>query len=75
VAKKLDRTYLGFELSAEYAQHNNERLEEVQVGQPLQGAANPLTSAPSTDRGRKLREPPAAESPATEPGQTQLELL
>ncbi|MEO1999303.1 MAG: site-specific DNA-methyltransferase [Planctomycetaceae bacterium] len=74
-AKKLDRTYLGFELSAEYAQHNNERLKEVQVGQPLQGAANPLTSAPSTDRGRKLRETPAAESPSTEPGQTQLELL
>jgi len=75
VAKKLDRTYLGYELSVEYAQHNNQRLEAVQVGQPLQGAANPLTSAPSTDRGRRLRKPAAEESPSSKPGQTQLELL
>ncbi|WP_422927914.1 DNA-methyltransferase [Singulisphaera sp. PoT] len=48
VAKKLDRRYLGFELSAEYAAQIQSRLDAVRVGQPLEGAAEPLVSAKAT---------------------------
>jgi len=48
VAKKLDRRYISFELSAEYAAAGRERLDRVAVGDPLDGASDPLRSAPST---------------------------
>lgn len=48
VAKKLGRRWLGFELSAHYAAQATARLEVVEVGQPLQGAEDPLVSAPAT---------------------------
>jgi site-specific DNA-methyltransferase (adenine-specific) len=54
VAKKLGRKYLGFDLSEEYAARGIARLEAIRVGDPLDGAAEPLVSAPAT--------PPAEEN-------------
>ncbi len=48
VAKKLGRHWIGFELSQDYAQQSRERIERVWEGQPLDGAPEPLVSAPST---------------------------
>ncbi|MEW4563677.1 site-specific DNA-methyltransferase [Bremerella sp. JC770] len=56
-AKKLGRTPLGFELSKDYAKQVRERLASVNEGDPLVGAENPLTSAPSTAKGRRLKQP------------------
>jgi site-specific DNA-methyltransferase (adenine-specific) len=56
VAKKLGRDYLGYELSEEYAARAMKRLAAVQPGQLLDGAADPLTSAPSTGEGVRLEE-------------------
>lgn len=56
VAKKLGRNYVGYELSKEYAARVTERLEEIQVGEPLRGAEQPTTSAPSTARGKRVKE-------------------
>jgi site-specific DNA-methyltransferase (adenine-specific) len=58
VAKKLGRQWLGFELSEQYAAQINARLEAAAVGQALEGAEEPLTSAPATARvasGRRRR--------------------
>ncbi len=38
VAKKLDRRFLGFELSEKYAGAIRERLANIAVGDPLEGA-------------------------------------
>ncbi len=51
VAKKLGRRWLGFELSEDYAQKASARIAGVEVGQPLDGAAEPLASAPRTPNG------------------------
>ena len=51
VAKKLGRRWLGFELSDEYARKAASRIEAVEKGQPLEGAAEPLASAPRTPNG------------------------
>lgn len=56
VAKKLGRRFLGFELSSEYAARVNERLEEIQAGDPLNGPENPLTSSPDTANGVRLED-------------------
>ena len=56
VAKKLKRCYLGFELSAEYAKQARKRLAAITPGDPLDGAADPLSSAPATAEGRRLDE-------------------
>lgn len=56
VAKKLNRQYVGFELSAEYGARAQHRLAEIEIGQPLDGQENPLTSAPSTKNGKRLEE-------------------
>jgi DNA methylase len=56
VAKKLGRRFLGFEISEEYALRGNKRLEQVQVGDLLRGAADPLTSCPSTANGKRRRQ-------------------
>ena len=55
VAKKLGRRFLGFEISEEYALRGNKRLEQVQSGDSLRGAADPLTSCPSTANGKRRR--------------------
>ncbi len=51
VAKKLKRDYLGFELSADYVANIQQRLDSIRPGDPLNGAPEPLVSAPSTDEG------------------------
>ncbi len=51
VAKKLGRQWLGFELSEDYAQKASARIASVEVGQPLDGAPEPLASAPQTPNG------------------------
>lgn len=57
VAKKLGRRYLSFEMSAEYHKLGSARLDSVKVGDPLEGAAEPKVSAPTTEAGRRLGEP------------------
>lgn len=53
VAKKLSRKWLGFELSPNYVAQARARLESVKDGDPLEGAADPRTSAPSTANGKR----------------------
>lgn len=58
VAKKLGRRWLGFELSENYAAQATARIAKAEVGQPLEGAAEPLQSAPATPpngNGRRKR--------------------
>jgi len=54
VAKKLQRNYLGFELSADYCEQVNERLDSITAGDLLNGAPEPSVSAPTTANGIKL---------------------
>jgi site-specific DNA-methyltransferase (adenine-specific) len=56
VAKKLRRRWIGFELSPEYAARIKQRLESISLGDPLNGAENPLQSAPNTANGKRLEE-------------------
>ncbi|MEI8070810.1 MAG: site-specific DNA-methyltransferase [Planctomycetota bacterium] len=56
VAKKLGRKYLGCELSGAYATRISERLARTKSGDPLNGAAEPLKSAPATKAGRRLED-------------------
>jgi DNA modification methylase len=53
VAKKLDRRFLGCELSEAYAARIRERLAAVHPGQRLDGAEEPLKSVPTTAQGRR----------------------
>ncbi len=58
VAKKLDRQWIGFELSENYVTRIKSRLQETHVGALLDGAADSVTSAPATPdvpRERKHR--------------------
>jgi site-specific DNA-methyltransferase (adenine-specific) len=48
VAKKLGRNYLGFELSEDYAKRGLQRLSKIVTGDALEGAPEPLVSAPPT---------------------------
>jgi len=57
VAKKLGRSFLGMELSEDYADKITTRLAGIAVGDPLDGAAEPLKSAPATKAGRRLKSP------------------
>lgn len=57
VAKKLERDWLGFELSENYAQRVQIRLAAVTPGDPLEGPENPLKSAPRTENGKRLKLP------------------
>jgi site-specific DNA-methyltransferase (adenine-specific) len=57
VAKKLGRRCLGFDISEDYVRRGIERLERARVGDALEGAADPLTSAPSTANGKPVRRP------------------
>ena len=54
VAKKLGRRFVGLELSGQYAQRIEERLGAIRVGDPLDGAPEPLKSVPATKDGRRL---------------------
>jgi DNA modification methylase len=55
VAKKLNRRYLGFDLSPQYVERGLERLKSINPGDALVGAAEPLVSAPATKDGRQLQ--------------------
>ncbi|MFM8579023.1 MAG: DNA-methyltransferase [Planctomycetaceae bacterium] len=57
VAKKLGRSFIGCELSESYATRIDDRLASIRPGDPLEGAAEPLKSAPSTSKGRRLVRP------------------
>jgi predicted GIY-YIG superfamily endonuclease len=52
VAKKLGRNYLGFELSEDYATRGLQRLSKIVTGDALEGAPEPLVSAPPTGTTR-----------------------
>ena len=54
-ACKLRRKYLGYEISTDYVKAIRQRLGDIQPGDDLDGAAEPLVSAPSTAKGRKLK--------------------
>jgi len=56
VAKKLGRRYLVFELSQQYTEQIRRRLAAVRPGDPLDGAPEPLVSAPATADGRRLKD-------------------
>ena len=56
VAKKLGRRWIGFELSADYAAKIKSRLADARAGDPLDGAADPLTSAPPTPHTPRTRQ-------------------
>jgi site-specific DNA-methyltransferase (adenine-specific) len=45
VARKLDRRYLGYEISPDYAERARARLEAAQPGQPLEGSDEPHVNA------------------------------
>ncbi len=51
VAKKLGRKYVGFEMSKQYFDQAERRLKAAKAGDSLDGAENPLTSAPQTGKG------------------------
>jgi len=53
VAKKLGRKFLGCEISNEYVAEANKRLANIEVGDPLNGPENPLTSVPDTNNGKR----------------------
>lgn len=55
VAKKLGRNYLGFELSQDYAKRGLQRLSKIVTGDALEGAPEPLVSAPPTGTTRAAR--------------------
>jgi DNA modification methylase len=55
VAKKLGRQWLGFELSADYVAKIRSRIRDAEVGAPLDGVADPLTSAPPTPHTPRVR--------------------
>lgn len=54
VAKKLDRRFVGFELSSEYAANIENRLASIEVGDRLDGSPEPLVSVPNTENGKRL---------------------
>jgi DNA modification methylase len=58
VAKKLDRRWIGFELSEEYVNRIRARLRRTKIGDPLDGAVDPLSSAPCTARGKIRKKVP-----------------
>lgn len=50
VAKKLGRRWIGFDLSPEYVERGRTRVEAAKIGAALEGAPEPLVSAPATPR-------------------------
>ena len=57
VAKKLNRSCLGFELSSDYVVQIRKRLASVVNGQSLDGSPEPLKSVPTTRQGKRLVKP------------------
>lgn len=86
VAKKLARRYIGFDLSPDYAKLGRARLASIKVGDRLDGAAEPLMSAPVTiakgakdaekmTRGRRGQVPEVFEKAEENAGQRSVELV
>jgi DNA modification methylase len=48
VAKKLGRRFLGFDLSDDYVKRGTDRIAGVHRGEPLEGAPEPLITAPKS---------------------------
>ena len=55
VAKKLNRGWMGFEMSTDYAKQARKRIDKVDPGDLLDGAPEPLVSAPSTPRKKQAK--------------------
>ncbi len=55
VAKKLDRRFLGSELSQDYADAIQKRLDAASPGQPLEGGAEPLAGGRKTPKAAKRK--------------------
>ncbi len=55
-AKKLGRKFIGFEMSADYAKYARKRLGNINPGDPLDGSEDAVASAPSTSKGRRLKD-------------------
>jgi site-specific DNA-methyltransferase (adenine-specific) len=53
VAKKLGRQWLGVEFSRDYVKSIRERVRSTQVGEKLDGPAEPVLSAPKTSAGKR----------------------
>lgn len=51
VAKKLDRRYVGIDISKQYVAECRTRLRTIKPGDPLDGFENPLTTVPDTASG------------------------
>jgi len=66
VAKKLNRRYIAFDISEDYINFGLERLESISVGDALDGAPEPLVSAPSTANGKQRGGP--RKTAGTKPG-------
>jgi len=75
VAKKLERSYVGLELSAGYVGQIRKRLAAIRPGQPLDGAPEPLKSVPPTAAGRRLVRRARAEEPARRRGRNERQKL
>ena len=58
VAKKLGRQFLGFELSEDYVKFIQQRLGDTRVGDPIDGPADPIRSAPNTAKGKRRKKKP-----------------
>jgi site-specific DNA-methyltransferase (adenine-specific) len=55
VAKKLQRRFIGFELSKNYAEQIQLRLNNAKASDPLYSPQNPKTTAPPTHAGKQRR--------------------
>lgn len=55
VAKKLDRRFLGFELSEDYVTAIENRLDGISIGDDLEGSPEPQVSAPATKNERSVK--------------------
>ena len=75
VAKKLERSYVGLELSGAYVGRIRKRLAAIRPGQPLDGAPEPLKSVPPTVAGRRLDRRARAAEPARRRGRTERQKL
>jgi site-specific DNA-methyltransferase (adenine-specific) len=58
VAKKLERRFIGFELSKNYAKQIQVRLDAAKVGDSLSGADDPKFKAPPTALGKRRKDVP-----------------
>ena len=65
VAKKLGRSYLGFDLSPQYIERGRTRLAGIKPGDALDGSPEPTMSAPMTSNGKRLKSAPESSTGAS----------